>query len=71
MSDGIFRYYQVGTALVKVKYDADGMKCAYKFDKEKKEFVINNIYISYIIENDEVEPLRREEFDKKIKELSE
>ena len=60
----VFRYYKIGDALVKAKYDAEGIKCAYEFDKAKKDFVINNLYISDIIEDDDVKPLRREEFEK-------
>lgn len=60
----VFRYYKIGDALVKAKYDAAGIKCAYEFDKAKKDFVINNLYIPDIIEDDDVKPLRREEFEK-------
>jgi len=63
----IFRYYKIGNALVKVKYNADGIKCAYEFDKAKKDFVINNLFISDIIEDADVKPLRREEFEKLVK----
>lgn len=63
MANELFRYFKIGEAVVKVKYNDLGIKCVYQFDKTKKEFVINNLFINDIVKNDDVHALKKEEFD--------
>ncbi|OPZ78806.1 MAG: hypothetical protein BWY78_00380 [Alphaproteobacteria bacterium ADurb.Bin438] len=69
MENLTYRYYKVGYALVKIEYNKIGPRCAYRLDKKKKEFVIDNEFIIEVKNGDDVTEIKKDEFDKCVSEF--
>jgi len=64
MSEYNYRYFKVGYTSVKLEYTKFGVRCAYIFNNESKEFEIDNTFIEEVMNGEDVSELSLAEFNK-------
>jgi len=64
MSEYNYRYFKVGYIPVKLEYTKFGVRCAYIYNSETKDFEIDNTFIDEVMNGEDVTELNETEFNK-------